>query len=118
MNYIVKKEHISNYPDPIVLTNRDLVRVIEKYVSSEGWDNWVSCESLKTGKVGWVPEQILRKESNYASVTTDYSAKELNVKPGEYVTGIEKLNGWVWCRHQNTQEMGWLPLNVLEIKEL
>lgn len=117
MNYIVRKEHISNYPDPISLATGDLVRVIEKYVGSEGWDNWASCESLKTGKIGWVPEQILRKESDLTSVTSDYNANELNVKPGEIVLGIEKLNGWIWCRHQSTHEMGWLPLNILEIIE-
>lgn len=114
MDYIVIMEHVSNYPDPIKLTSGDLIMVIERYVGPEGWDNWISCISIKSGKMGWVPEQIIRIESENAYVIKDYEATELTVQPGVKVREIEKLNGWVWCQNYDSSEIGWLPLNILE----
>lgn len=114
MDYLVTTEHVSNYPDPIKLTSGDVIEVIERYVGSEGWDNWISCISIKTGVKGWVPEQIIKIENEKAYVTQDYDATELTVQPGVKVKEIQKLNGWVWCKNYNSSEKGWLPLNVLE----
>lgn len=120
MDYMVIKEHVSNYPDPIQLKSGDLLTVLEHYVGPEGWDNWKSCISIRTGKKGWVPEQVIEIEARTekAIAMQDYDANELNVQPGTLVKGIEKLNGWIWCQHSISHELGWLPLNVLEeIKE-
>ncbi len=121
MDYLVIKEHVSNYPDPIQLNRGDFVTVLERYVGPEGWNNWMSCISTKSGKKGWVPEQLIELESKTekGTATQDYNANELSVQPSELVKVIEKLNGWVWCQHSITQELGWLPLNVLEeIKDI
>lgn len=117
MKHIVIKEHKSDYPDPIKLTKGDLVLVKERHVGLEGWENWLSCTNIKTGKTGWVPEQLLKQENNNTIATDDYSAHELSVSPGEIVEGLKELNGWLWCRNQNTHELGWLPLNAIKLIE-
>mgnify|MGYP004703021489 CR=1 FL=1 len=114
MDYIVTKEHVSNYPDPIKLTCGECITVFERYVGPEGWDNWISCISKASGKKGWVPEQIIKIEAENAYVIQDYDATELTIIPGVIVQEIEKLNGWVWCQNCDSGEIGWLPLSSLQ----
>lgn len=69
-----------------------------------------------SGKEGWVPKQIIQMGSDDKSgiVTEDYSARELNVKPGDKLESNRELNGWVWCVTEENQA-GWVPLQNLEI---
>jgi len=114
MQYVVRKEHRSEYPDPIVLARGDAVVVGERDTGPDAWEGWIWCTSLRTGKAGWVPEQLIRHTGNAATVTEDYSAFELSVDPEDRLTGLRELNGWLWCRHETTGECGWVPGNVLE----
>ncbi|MGE7883590.1 SH3 domain-containing protein [Bacillus sp. NPDC094077] len=110
MKYIVMKSHVSRYPDPIRLEEGDVVHIGEKYVGTESWDNWVFCHEERYNRKGWVPEQIIRIDmvNRVGIITKEYTAKELNVRSGERLIGLEELNGWIWCGKIDG-EKGWIP---------
>ncbi|KHF19945.1 hypothetical protein PO81_10530, partial [Vibrio parahaemolyticus] len=49
-------------------------------------------------------------------VSEDYSARELNVKPGDKLESNRELNGWVWCVTEEN-EAGWVPRENLEVEK-
>ncbi|GAA5416800.1 hypothetical protein Pryu01_01839 [Paraliobacillus ryukyuensis] len=105
--FTISQEHISTYPNPIILKKGE-----EVYYGKEDTEfpNWIFCKSISTRKSGWVPKQILSTPNNsgIAKVTKDYSAHELTVNQGQTVFGIENLNEWTYCKTQNG-EFGWIP---------
>ena len=108
MKYIVIKSHVSNYPDPIRLEEGDVVKMIESYDGPENWENWMFCHEEKYDRKGWVPEQIIMKNTtDVGIITKQYTAKELNVSIGERLIGLEELNGWVWCEKQVVRMAGY-----------
>lgn len=113
--FIVIKSHTSEYPDPIHFSAGDLLTVGEKYADNEGWDNWYFCSF--DGLSGWVPKQFIEfVNTNEEVAKENYSASKLNVEVQELVTGLKKINGWIWCQKLSTKEQGWLPeLNLKEI---
>lgn len=114
LHYIVIATHRSEYPNPITLTAGQPLQVGEKYEGPEGWANWYFCTT--SGHFGgWVPAQILAFDPDgSAQATTDYCARELDVDPGEKLTGLRILNGWVWCERPSDGETGWVPASHLE----
>ncbi|MBS4535715.1 hypothetical protein GOQ29_08815 [Clostridium sp. D2Q-14] len=115
MNHLVIKEHKSNYPDPITLEKGERVLVGKKYDGKEDWLNWRYCYRLDNSQEGWIPEQILNISSEYGVLKEDYTARELTIKKGKRVKGINELNGWIWCRDMKGRE-GWIP--KLNLKNL
>ncbi|EPY7709410.1 SH3 domain-containing protein [Bacillus pacificus] len=114
MKYIVIKSYVSNYPDPIRLEEGDVVKMIESYDGPENWENWMFCHEEKYDRKGWVPEQIIMKNTtDVGIITKQYTAKELNVSIGERLIGLEELNGWVWCEKTGGED-GWVPKENLQ----
>jgi hypothetical protein len=112
-HYLVIKDHTSEFPEPITLRKGDPLVAGEKYEGPEGWDNWIFCESPGQ-KGGWVPAQMIEiVDDRVARAREDYTARELNVKEGDYLLGTETLNGWAWCRRCGSAESGWVPLENL-----
>lgn len=105
--YKVIKEHISNYPDPIVLHKGQEVSYGDEDTQ---FPNWIFCKSISTNKVGWVPKQLLTEPNNLgiAIVTKDYSAHELTMSIGEILVGLEHVNDWTFCKTKKG-ELGWIP---------
>ena len=68
---------------------------------------------------GWVPIQILNvcealpNERQIAIALEDYSAYELLINQDEIVIGSRCLNGWLWCRKENSTKEGWVPIRCL-----
>lgn len=116
MNYVVIREHKSNYPNPITLEKDERVLVGKKYEGKEGWDNWRYCYKLDKSQEGWVPEQLIILSGKYGIIKENYTAKELTIKAGETLKGIKELNGWVWCRDKEGRE-GWIPRMNLKALE-
>ncbi len=114
MEYKVIKQHKGNYPDPIVIKKGETV-ILRKKSNYWEWPNWVFCESQKTKKAGWVPEQVLLIQGNLGEVKESYNARELDVEIGEMVYLLRELNGWGWCCNKKGLE-GWVPLSCLEQK--
>ena len=45
----------------------------------------------------------------------DYSSKELALAVGDIVRGSKVLSGWVWAERVGTGEMGWVPIDSLDV---
>lgn len=110
--------HRSEYPKPINLIKGSPLYIGEKYAGSEDWDNWYLC-STPGQEAGWVPGQLIEWTSHTTGKAKEaYSAKELDVNPGEIIWGSIVLNGWIWCVRQSQTEEGWVPLkNIRKIDE-
>lgn len=107
---IVIKQHISQYPNPIIVDAGDIV--ITGREDSE-WIGWVFCTNIQSNVSGWVPQQIISVDSaDRGIILEDYSAVELNVLPEQQVSIERELNGWAWCC--DGEQRGWLPLEKLK----
>lgn len=108
--YRVIREHKRSYEgirfrcgEPVALGRRDT-----------HWSSWLWCTTA-SGASAWVPEQLLKiLDPTRAVVTTDYNSIELTVSPGELVTGMQVLAGWIWCQNAHDDE-GWVPLGNLQL---
>lgn len=116
--YIVACQWVESYEDPIKLKKGEEVIIDLAIETDPEWKGWVWCIA-KNGRVGWVPTQILNvgkvlsDKQQIATVSEDYSAYELSVAQGEVVIGSKCLNGWLWCRKENSTEEGWVPIKCL-----
>ncbi|GGH28979.1 SH3 domain-containing protein [Paenibacillus segetis] len=106
-HYTVIKDHISSYPDPIILRKEQEVLYGKEDTQ---FPNWIFCTSMATQKEGWVPKQILTtpNKQGIAMATKDYSAHELTANQGDLLLGLEHLNDWTYCKTEN-DEYGWIP---------
>ena len=112
--YLVIKDHTSEYPEPIAFSKGAPLTLGEKYEGPEAWDNWIFCETPGQ-KGGWVPAQIIEiVNEETARALEDYTARELNVRDGDRLLGERTLNGWVWCQSTNGMDSGWVPLENLQ----
>ena len=112
--YRVIQDHVSEFPEPITFAKGALLVVGEKYEGPEGWEDWLFCETPGQ-QGGWVPVQVLEFiDGGRARAREDYTARELDVRTGEWLLGTRTLNGWAWCSRPPTSESGWVPLAKLE----
>lgn len=112
--YLVIQDHTSEFPKPITFERGTTLTMGEKYEGPEGWNNWIFCE-LPGQEGGWVPVQIIEIiAEKTARAREDYTARELNVREGEFVLGEKILNGWIWCEKSSNSESGWVPLGKLK----
>ena len=119
--YIVTKKWSVVYTDPLSLTaGQEVLIDNNRKEENPDWKGWVWCET--SDNRGWVPERILNvtdtaDKHSQATVLENYSAAEHNADPGDTVNGEKIINGWLWCRKEGTEELGWLPLdNLSELK--
>ena len=117
--YIVVDKWVESYENPIRLKKDEKVIVDLTKETDPEWENWVWC--IQDGGItGWVPVQILNEcetfpnDRQIAVVLEDYSAYELPINPDEIVIGSRYLNGWLWCRKENTIKEGWVPIRCLK----
>ncbi|MED5016591.1 SH3 domain-containing protein [Paenibacillus chibensis] len=111
--YHVITSHRTNYPKPIQLTQGQTVLLGRMDDDPEGWKNWRYCYTIDRTMEGWVPEQIIQKNGAEGIITEDYCANELNVNEGDIVELFRELNDWGWCRRNEEEEMGWIPMRNL-----
>ena len=120
MKYIVKENHRTEFPNPIILkegekviTGKTSEETIGETSYDENWKDWVFCTKLDNSNEGWVPKQIIKIENNFGIIIEDYSAKEFVIDEGTIVEGIKELNGWLLSENKNTNEIGWIPMDKL-----
>lgn len=101
--------HRTEYEHPIKLKKGELVQLGER-APGENWKDWIWAENDR-GHGGWVPVQLIdySEDGRRGTVLEDYSARELNVDPGEEIVKIKTLNGWTWVRRTSDREEGWIP---------
>lgn len=122
--YIVVEKWIESYENPAILKRDERVTIdLSVKDSDPEWMDWVWCIT-DSGMTGWVPVQILKvcetfpNELQTAIVSEDYSACELSVNKGDIVIGSKILNGWLWCKVENTDIEGWVPMrNIKSLEE-
>ncbi|EBF4218932.1 hypothetical protein FH403_11805 [Salmonella enterica] len=113
--FVATGEHISEYPEPISFSEGTHLHIHEKYEGDECWDNWYFCV-IPGHPGGWVPEQLIEWAADrHHGISTDcYTARELNVKTDDILTGTKEMNGWVWCLRTSDQKSGWVPKSLLK----
>ena len=114
MKYIIIEKYTTNYDNPIILKKDEKIIMEEETDTNGDFPNWVFCKKMDCSNSGWVPKHIIKKENNYGVITEDYSSKELNVEKGYIINGIKELNGWIWCKCENTNEIGWVMLKNIK----
>jgi hypothetical protein len=112
--HVAVQQHTSEYPQPITFSKGAVLTVGEQYAGPEEWANWFFCET--EGQVGgWVPAQVIeRTGDDTARATEDYTARELDVQPGDALVCSRTLNGWAWCERADASASGWVPLDHLQ----
>lgn len=101
--------HRTEYEHPIKLEKGESIMLGER-APEENWKDWIWAENSK-GAGGWVPVQLIdcQEGGTRGIVLEDYSARELDVDPGEEIVRIRTLNGWTWVRRTSDREEGWIP---------
>jgi SH3-like domain-containing protein len=107
---IVIRQHKSNYPNPISFEVGDKLSVGMRDTEYLGW---VSVTDQK-GTVGWAPLEYIEisKSGSSGLALKSYSAKELNVEPGEQLSVKYEHCQWCWVEHK-TKGTGWVPRECL-----
>jgi variant SH3 domain-containing protein len=98
------------YPDPIDVRAGEAVTVGG---TDPEWPGWVWCTDPR-GKSGWTPIGILRPSprAGTAVVSSDFTARELRVEPGEPLVLLQLESGWY--RARGAAGEGWLPASHVE----
>ncbi len=104
MEKIIKKGHVSNYPNPISFDEGESLLIGE--LDTE-FPNWIRVQTID-GNEGWAPTQYIDLESSTA--IQDYSAYELNVNIGDCVNVLFELNEWSMIE-STIGKQGWIPNN-------
>lgn len=107
---VVVSAHRSNYPNPVSFDVGDRLEVGEKDTEYVGWVTVTD----PNGCAGWAPiEYIELAESVDSGVALKrYSAKELDVEPGERLNVKFEHCQWCWVEHE-TKGAGWVPSECL-----
>jgi hypothetical protein len=109
-------KHRTEYNDPIKLSKGEIVQLGE-LAPEENWKNWIWAINARE-QGGWVPLQLVEAydDNSKGVVLDDYSARELDIDPGELVIKMRSINGWSWVKKTKSNEEGWIPDEVLELK--
>jgi hypothetical protein len=115
MRFIAIGQHRSEYPHPITFARGTPLVIGDRYEGAEGWDNWYFC-TIPTHSGGWVPEQLIERgmHPGHGVAKDDYTAKELDVDEGDEFQAIKFLNGWLWCQRLSNNDIGWVPMSILQ----
>jgi uncharacterized protein YgiM (DUF1202 family) len=79
--------------------------------ADDDFPGWRWC-TVADGRQGWVPVEFLSSEEPQATILKDYSARELQVIPGEEVTVEDARHGWLLVRNMKGN-CGWIPADRL-----
>ncbi len=78
----------------------------------EQYPDWIWVVS-PTGKEGWAPESLIRRDSAESGVVTcAYTARELDTQVGELLICRDEQAGWLWAENEKC-ESGWVPKETL-----
>lgn len=107
---VVVREHKSNYPNPVSFEAGDSLLVGERDTEYDGWVKITD----KKGNVGWAPLEYIELTGIGATgVAVElYSAKELDVDPGERLIVKYEHCQWCWVEHKS-KGAGWVPSECL-----
>jgi len=105
----IRLRHNVEYPNAISVTAGETVSVGPEDNEFAGW-KWCKASD---GREGWVPVELLSNQGVEATILQDYSARELEVWPGEEVTVEDTRHEWLLVRNARG-ERGWIPASHTE----
>ncbi|MCE7932930.1 MAG: MGMT family protein, partial [Xanthomonadales bacterium PRO6] len=107
---VVASGYRTQYRDPIVVEAGEAVRFLARPDDGEfpGW-RWAEHAG---GRSGWVPAAWFGVDGDRGVARRRYSARELEVAPGDRVLPLDEFGGWAWARRAG-EAPGWVPLSVL-----
>ncbi len=111
--YTAIKAYKSPYPDPIIFQKGDIVEVGKEFTEDPDWVNWIWCDGVDN-RQAWVPDQYLDISQNQGIFNREYNAMELSVSVGEGLFVHEIVNGF-GIAEKSSGEIGWVPMNCLEM---
>jgi uncharacterized protein YgiM (DUF1202 family) len=106
----IRLEHRIEYRDPILVEAGETVNVGREDAEFPGWK---LCKA-SDDREGWVPVELLSGEGAEATVLQDYSAREIEVRPGEEVIVEEARHDWLLVRN-GQGERGWIPASNTDL---
>ncbi len=81
----VIKQHISEFAQPLILTEGDRVICVEKPTN---WEGWVYCPNFN-GIDGWIPKSFLKfQEKTQYFVLRDNTLLEMEVEINDILVGL------------------------------
>jgi uncharacterized protein YgiM (DUF1202 family) len=93
------------YPDPITVQTGDHVKLGN---TDPEWPGWQWCTDAR-GKSGWVPiSYINHRYSETGIMKFAFTARELEIAPGDKLQLYKLESAWYWARNQSGSE-GWVP---------
>lgn len=99
------------YADPIAVRAGEAVKPdASRKTEISGW---IWCEG-PDGRAGWTPAQWLERRDETWIIRRDFSAIELDLRPGDRLLLFFAESGFVWARTEDGRE-GWAPQGVLRI---
>ncbi|AKT38824.1 SH3 domain-containing protein [Chondromyces crocatus] len=101
-------------PDPISFRLGDPVQLDGRDDLWEG-NRWVWATNAG-GHGGWIPPQAVvpaEEGAGHWIARRDYSARELDVHPGDRLDILRRELGWCWCRTAQG-DCGWIPERDLQ----
>jgi len=113
--YLVIGEHLGESGEPFAARAGEAITVTG---GADLWQDrpewiWVWCRDTH-GRAGFVPQSYLAGEGQARILTTDYTARELPLRPGQRVDATLIESGWAWSEAADGQT-GWAPLAVLQV---
>jgi hypothetical protein len=109
MRYRALTDHSCTRDDPIRFERGESI-IVER--QDEDFPGWWWCTD-KRGKSGWVHESFFEEDDYRFVAREDYDGRELTVRAGEVVHGLDVRGGRALCQNA-AGEIGWLPLTSLE----
>lgn len=100
----IKTAHTASYADPLTVQSGEPVTITDRF--SE-WQGWLWCLN-RSGKGGWLPEELIDQQGTEGTVLQVFSTKELSVQVDELVTLQQFRNDWYWVTNRD-QQSGWIP---------
>lgn len=107
--YKAFKEYSPNPKLFVDIKKGEEVEVVNEYTDNPNWKNWILC--IYKGKECYIPKQYL----NNSFLNQDYNSTELRVSIGDIFLTNYELNGFIHCINIISKEVGWVPLDILEI---
>ena len=110
----VVKEHVCEFPNPIIFERGDKLITGEHSTEIKGW----CLTTTVDGNQGWAPVQYIDfSEDGCSGVgNCSYNALELNTLLGVRLTIILELNSWYLVSKEDGS-IGWVPTNTVEVVE-
>lgn len=108
---IATRDHKSNYPNPVSFEPGDRLDVGAEDTEFPGWVRIID----PVGNEGWAPLEYIQLSEHHTTAVAlkAYSAKELDVEPGDRLTVNYEHCQWCWVEHAD-KGAGWVPQDCLK----